>query len=37
MYIVLVVTLLIWTGIVWFLLRLEKKISRIEKQLSKDE
>jgi CcmD family protein len=36
MYIVLVITLLIWTGIIWYLLRLDKKIGLIEKQLKKD-
>jgi len=37
MYIVLVITLLIWTGIVWYLVRLDKKVGKIEKQLKKDE
>jgi CcmD family protein len=37
MYIVLVITLLIWTGIVWYLIRLDKKVGKIEKQLMKDE
>jgi CcmD family protein len=37
MYIVLVITLLIWTGIIWYLLRLDKKIARLEKKLKKDE
>ncbi len=37
MYIVLVITLLIWTGIVWYLVRLDKKVGTIEKQLKKDE
>ena len=36
MYIVLCVTLLIWIGIVWYLIRLDKKIGQIEKQLKKD-
>jgi len=37
MYIVLVITLLIWTGIVWYLVRLDNKVGKIEKQLKKDE
>jgi CcmD family protein len=37
MYIVLVITMLIWTGIVWYLVRLDKKVGKIEKQLKKDE
>jgi len=36
MYIVLCVTLLIWIGIVWYLVRLDKKIGQLEKQLKKD-
>ena len=36
MYIVLVVTLLIWLGIVWYLIRIDKKIKKIEKRLEKD-
>jgi CcmD family protein len=36
MYIVLVITLLIWSGIIWYLMRLDKKIGQIEKQLKKD-
>jgi CcmD family protein len=35
-YIVLVVILLIWIGIVWYLVRLDKKIDRLEKHLKKD-
>ena len=35
MYIVLVVTLLIWSGIVWYLVRLDKKVGQLEKQLTK--
>jgi CcmD family protein len=35
LYIVLVVTLLIWTGIVWYLLRLDKKIRHLEQQMKK--
>jgi CcmD family protein len=37
MYIVLIITLLIWSGIVWYLLRIDKKIRQIEKRLKKDE
>ena len=37
MYIVLVVTLLIWFGIIWYLVRIEKKVEQIEKRLKKDE
>ena len=37
MYIVLVITLLIWSGIVWYLVRIDKKIRQIEKRLKKDE
>ncbi len=36
LYIVLCVTLLIWMGIVWYLIRLDKKIGQLEKQLKKD-
>ena len=36
LYIVLCITLLIWLGIVWYLIRLDKKIGQIEKQLKKD-
>jgi hypothetical protein len=36
MYIVLVITLLIWSGIIWLLVRLDTKIAQIEKQLKKD-
>ncbi|MGD0591771.1 MAG: CcmD family protein [Bacteroidota bacterium] len=36
LYIVLTVTLLIWLGIVWYLIRLDKKIGQLEKQLKKD-
>jgi len=36
MYIVLVITLLIWSGIIWYLVRLDKKIEQIEKRLKKD-
>jgi CcmD family protein len=35
LYIVLVVTSLIWAGIVWYLLRLDKKIKHLEKQMKK--
>jgi hypothetical protein len=37
MYIVLIVTLLIWTGIVLFLIRIDKKISLLESKLKRDE
>ena len=37
LYIVLIVTLLIWGGIVAYLVRLEKKMKQIEKRLKKDE
>jgi CcmD family protein len=36
MYIVLVVTMLIWSGIIWYLVRIDKKIGRIEKRMKKD-
>jgi hypothetical protein len=36
LYIVLSVTMLTWIGIVWYLIRLDKKIGQIEKQLKKD-
>jgi CcmD family protein len=36
LYIVLLVVLLIWIGIVWYLFRLDKKIDRFEKLLKKD-
>ncbi len=35
-YIVLVVTLLIWTGIVFYLIRLDRKVGRLEKQFKKE-
>ena len=37
MYIVLVVTMLIWIGVLWYLMRLDKKVGQIEKRLKKDE
>jgi CcmD family protein len=37
MYIVLVITLLIWSGIIWYLVRIDKKIGQIEKRLKKGE
>ncbi len=37
LYIVLAVTLLIWAGIVWYLLRLDKKIEHLEKLMKKDQ
>jgi CcmD family protein len=36
LYIVLCITMLIWLGIVWYLIRLDKKIGQLEKQLKKD-
>jgi hypothetical protein len=36
LYIVLSVTMLTWIGIVWYLIRLDRKIGQIEKQLKKD-
>jgi CcmD family protein len=33
LYIVLCITLITWLGIVWYLLRLDKKIERLEKQI----
>ncbi|MCU0411243.1 MAG: CcmD family protein [Bacteroidetes bacterium] len=36
MYIVLGIVLLIWAGIVVYLVRLDGKITRLEKQLKKD-
>lgn len=36
LYIVLTITLIIWFGIVWYLIRLDKKIGQLEKQLKKD-
>jgi CcmD family protein len=36
MYIVLCVTLLIWIGVLWYLIRLDMKIGQLEKQLKKD-
>ncbi|MGD1045839.1 MAG: CcmD family protein [Bacteroidota bacterium] len=36
MYIVLIITLLIWSGIIWYLVRIDKKIGKIEKQMKKD-
>ena len=37
MYIVLVIILLIWSGIIWYLVRIDKKIGQIEKRIKKDE
>ena len=31
MYIVLVIVLLIWAGIVWYLLRVDRRITQLEK------
>jgi CcmD family protein len=36
LYVVLSVTMLIWIGIVWYLIRIDKKIGQLEKQLKKD-
>jgi CcmD family protein len=36
MFIVLIITLLIWSGIIWYLTRLDKKINQLEKRLKKD-
>ena len=36
MFIVLIITVLIWSGITWYLTRLDKKIEQIEKRLKKD-
>lgn len=36
MFIVLVIVLLIWGGIVWYLLRLEKKLRQLEDHLKKE-
>ena len=36
MYIVLVITLLIWSGIIWYLVRIDKKVEQIEKRMKKD-
>jgi CcmD family protein len=35
-YIVLCVTLLIWSGIVWYLIRLDRKIGKLENQMKKE-
>jgi CcmD family protein len=35
-YVVLLITLIVWTGIVWYLVRLDKKIGKLEKQVKKD-
>jgi CcmD family protein len=36
MYIVLAVVLLIWAGIVWYLVRLDKKVTQLENNMKKD-
>ena len=36
MYIVLVIVLLIWAGIVWYLLRVDRRITQLEKLSKKD-
>ena len=35
MYVVLVVVLLIWAGIVFYLWRIDRKVSSLEKQMKK--
>ncbi len=35
MYIVLGIVLLIWLGIVWYLVRLDKKVKQLESQFKK--
>ncbi|RPI04637.1 MAG: CcmD family protein [Ignavibacteriae bacterium] len=37
MFIVLVITFLIWSGIVWYLVRLDNKVKQLEKKMKKDE
>jgi CcmD family protein len=37
LYVVLCVTLLIWAGIVWYLVRLDKKVQQLEKQMKKSD
>jgi CcmD family protein len=36
LYVVLIVTLLVWLGIVVYLVRLDKKIGKLEQRLKKD-
>ncbi|MBM4162493.1 MAG: CcmD family protein [Ignavibacteria bacterium] len=36
MFVVLVIVLLIWGGIIWYLLRLEKKLKHLEDHLNKE-
>ena len=36
MYIVLFITLIIWSGIISYLMRIDKKVGQIEKRLKKD-
>jgi CcmD family protein len=36
LYVVLTVTLLVWAGIVMYLVRLDKKIAKLEQQLKKN-
>jgi CcmD family protein len=36
MYIVLGIVLLIWAGIVWYLVRLDMKVAQLEQQMKKD-
>ncbi len=35
-YIVLIIVLIVWTGIFFFMLSLDKRIKFVEKELSKD-
>ncbi|MGB2867664.1 MAG: CcmD family protein [Bacteroidota bacterium] len=35
MYIVLLIVLLVWGGIIWYLLRLDKKVRELEKSLKR--
>jgi len=37
MFIVLIITLLIWSGIILLLVRIDTRIAQIEKRLKKDE
>jgi len=36
LYIVLAIVVLIWAGIVWYLVRLDRKVTKLERQLKKD-
>ena len=35
MYIVLLIVLLVWGGIIWYLLRLDKKVRELEKSMKR--